>query len=236
MHALRTVRRLTSRGSDEIYKCLDSIRSRRHPNAIFLWLPKTAGTSVYEMLRPCGFVKLKSVRDVRLFFASKGRVTFGHMSLAALIEQRVVDRSFVADAFKFTVVRDPYARAVSCYNHLGKRGYFEQWLRKPTFTEFLEIIGSGFIERVGARNNAGLAFCNPQNEWLRGVEIDRVFKVETLADEVPVLRELFECPELELGHANRSSGIRLDDLTARDRQMVEEIYRDDFERFGYPRR
>jgi hypothetical protein len=213
---------------------VESARSRRHPNALFIWIPKTGGTSTFAMLRQCGFVKLKSVRDVERYFAARGRVTFGHMSVPALMDRGLVDQDFVASAFKFAVVRHPYSRAVSCFNHLNKRRYFAGWVRAPSFGEFLTMIHSGFLERIGAHNNVGMAFCNPQADWLRGLDLDLVLKLESLHSEIAALSEALGCDALTLGHANRSVGMTVDDLNSSDRLLIQEIYREDFERFGYP--
>lgn len=229
----RAISKVVRRGSDELKKYSASVQSRSLSNGLFIWIPKTAGTSVFEMLRTCGFVKLKSVEDARRYFSGRGRVTFGHMSMSDLLDQGVVGRDFIDSAFVFTVVRNPYARAVSCFNHLNKRGYFSEWKRIPDFTEFLKIIQSGFFERVGPRNNRGLAFCNPQSEWLKGVRVDRIFKLESLSEDLDGLREAFRCPGLELGHFNRSGGLDVQSISPKDRALIEEIYQEDFERFGY---
>ena len=95
----------------------------RYPNSLFIKIPKNAGTSVYQMLRAHGLVKLKTTRAVRLWFRNTGRICFDHMSIGSLMEAGLVDRDFVASSFKFVIVRDPYERALSLYRYLSGYSY-----------------------------------------------------------------------------------------------------------------
>lgn len=234
MRALRIAKRFISRLGDELSLYRKARRAAKHPNAVFIWIPKTAGTSLYSMLSESGFVKLKMEREVKLLFHNRGRVTFGHMSIQRLLDADLISQEFVNSAFKFCVVRNPYARAVSLYNYLTKVGVFPNWKRVPTFLEFVEIIGSGFVDKVGCYNAKGLSQCNPQADWIDGIPVDMVLKVETLSSSVPRLRKIFGCASLNLEHSNRSEGIDVNDLSLQEIQAVEAVYRRDFEQFSYP--
>jgi hypothetical protein len=208
--------------------------SARYPNSLFIKVPKNAGTSVHHALRPYGLVKLKTVRAVRLCFSNAGRVSFDHMSVGGLIALGVVKREFVDSAFKFTLCRDPYDRAVSLYRYLSDYSYLN-WHKWPTFTEFLRLIAAGHYERIGPYNDRGLSQANPQVEWLRDVRPDKIYKVENLDE---FIRDISKRWGIKLGsmpHLNRSPGHGIE-LRREDKALIEQIYAEDFERFGYAKR
>src|SRR5690606_13707863 len=87
---------------------------------VFVWVPKTAGTSLWELLADNGGQKYTDPHEARWSFPGRGLVTFGHADLAALVAEGVVDAGFVAGAHRFAVVRDPFDRAISLYEYLRR--------------------------------------------------------------------------------------------------------------------
>lgn len=206
-----------------------------HEASIFIWIPKNAGTSVYAMLRQNGLVKMKSPRAVRLYFGNGGRVTFGHISIASLIDHGLISREFVSRAFKFAFARDPYARAVSLFTYLSGP-VLMNWREPPSFREFLQILADGHYDRVGLYNSRGLSHCNPQVEWLRDAWPDKVYKVEELSEFVADIRDRWGISQRDIPHLNRSNGNREVELTREEKALIEQIYAEDFEAFAYARR
>ena len=211
-------------------------RSARYDNSIFIWIPKNAGTSVYEMLRPHGLVKLKTPRSVRLSFRDSGRVTFGHMGIGSLVQAGIVSRAFVDSAFKFALVRDPYARAESLHRYLLQIATLKNWHRMPAFGDFLRLLADGFYDRVGPYNERGLSQCNPQVEWLRDARPDKIYRVETLGELIADIGDRWGIPQLEAPHLNRSAAREVTKLSREEKALIEQIYAEDFETFGYETR
>jgi hypothetical protein len=67
-------------------------RDKSNPPAIFIWIPKSAGTSV-AALEQRGAQTLVSVEAIKKFFRDRGVVTFGHIYLPALIQAGLVSES-----------------------------------------------------------------------------------------------------------------------------------------------
>lgn len=211
-------------------------QAARYDNSIFIWIPKNAGTSVHEMLRNWGLVKLTTTRSVRLCFRNSGRVTFGHMAIQSLVDLGMVSPEFIERAFKFALVRDPYARAVSLYRFLSHVNILQNWHEQPSFRQFLELIARGYYDRIGPYNYKGLSQCNPQITWLRDVWPDKIYRVEDIDQFVADLCERWDVPRMSIPHLNKSKNRKDVQLTRSEKSLIEHIYAEDFETFGYPMR
>jgi hypothetical protein len=81
--------------------------SRKCKNAVFLWIPKNAGTSIYSVLVQYGCIKFKDIKSAKYAFPQKGFVTFGHMSYEQLVDKDIVSTYFNNSSYKFCFVRNP---------------------------------------------------------------------------------------------------------------------------------
>jgi len=213
-------------------------RARRRaadlPDALFVWVPKTAGTSLWELLARAGGLKCVDPLSVRYEFPDRGLVTFGHAHYPSLVDQGALNPAFVDRAFRFAVVRHPVDRTISLYEYLRKIGRLPVGI---SFRRFVEVIGDGGVEPVGAHHGDGLSTCNPQAAWLvddAGVlRVDEVFRFECLADAVDQLRTRFPIAGALPHHNTTDRRPRADYLTPPILRMIEAAYRDDFTRFGY---
>ena len=91
---------------------------RQFPNAkdaVFIWIPKNGGTSMYRTLKPLGMQYLTHETQIKHYFSNKGMVSFGPLNYSYLVESGLVSQSFHQSAFKFAISRNPYDRAVSSY-------------------------------------------------------------------------------------------------------------------------
>ena len=91
----------------------DTVGALRNQDAVFLWIPKTAGATLYKALDIHICTKLLELPWAKLRFRNRGLVTFGHMEYAQLVKAGVVGSHFDEGAFKFCFSRNPYSRAVS---------------------------------------------------------------------------------------------------------------------------
>jgi hypothetical protein len=80
---------------------------------IFCWIPKCAGTSIYNTLKEK--VGMKLYLDNYREFDNQGPVTFGHLSLKHLLREGIISKEFYQKRYVFTVVRNPYSRFVSLW-------------------------------------------------------------------------------------------------------------------------
>ena len=209
----------------------DTVGGFRNGNAVFLWIPKTAGATLYSVLDRHICTKLLHLTEARIRFRNKGLVTFGHMDYAQLVENGVVGAGFDNTAFKFCFSRNPYSRAVSLYCFSRKRQWIDQ---KISFLDFCQMIERG-VDDIGLFNVQGLSLSNPQTRWLRGVVPDFVGRVENFDED---LRRVFEALRLSVPEKirakNRTSHSPYRDYyCVESARIVSKVYADDFERFDY---
>ena len=200
------------------------------PNAVFLWIPKSAGTTVYETMGSPPLLKTEHL--VRYRFVNAGLVTFGHMDYAALVQKGLVSPEFDQSAFKFAFARNPYDRIVSLYFYSQR---VDRLSKDISFLDFCRQLLKEPCEPVGLYNSIGLSQCNPQSRWLEGIDVDYVGRVESIdEDMLTVMRELgfgatAEVPKL---NATQHRSYR-DYFCDETRQIVEHLYDEDFRQFGY---
>ena len=149
-------------------------------NILFVWIPKTAGSSVFSFLeKEFGANKLKNVGDAGTF-KNEGCVTFGHMSYINLLAAGLVNMNFHKKSFKFAITRCPYDRAISLFNFSIQSNFIDSDI---TFEEFLEQVHTK-RPPVGLYNVYGLSITNPQVDWVIGYKngffVDKLFRVSEL--------------------------------------------------------
>jgi hypothetical protein len=194
---------------------------------LFIWVPKCAGTSIFSVLEQYGCLKLKTMGQARQF-QNEGSVTFGHMSLEAVVERGVVTQEYLDRAFKFGFVRNPWSRMVSLWSYLTKAGIPRKGVE---FEEFLEMVAAG-VPPVGPYNRQGLSQTRTMSEWLQEGSVDFIGQVERQEDFEALGRHLGieGCfPVLNTsGHGEYRQY-----YTPETQKIVAELYSDDIQRFKY---
>jgi len=215
-------------------KLMNGMRQIGNRDAVFIWIPKNAGTSIYKTLKTSHCIKTKSTWDVKRRFSGKGLVTFGHMSYRQLLKNQYISEEFHRRSFKFCFVRNPLTRTVSLYNYLLKRKMIPE---QTTFAQFCKLLQKVSIEKVGLWHVNGLSMCNPQSSWIRDVEIDFIGRVESIGDDFEKIRNhLGLSTNVNLRRENESTGnkTKLDDILDQESyEIVLDFYKEDFERFKY---
>jgi hypothetical protein len=203
---------------------------------IFIWIPKVAGTSISEALsvfrhyRTIGDLSLRSFNGNR-----DGVVSFGHVDIMALRQEKIVSAGFYKSAFKFCFVRNPYDRAISLFHWFRRNPGFTSVGSGSTFRQFCNLLDARRINPIGLYNVDGLSQANPQACWVpRG--IDFIGRFENLEEDF-----LHVCKQLGLGPVRlswkkRQPGdySRMDFY--RDKtciRSVRQFYRADFKKFNY---
>jgi hypothetical protein len=213
-------------------------RNAHNPDAIFLWVPKTAGTSLFSVLKDHNAQELTNVADVQRYLKNRGTVTFGHLGLNQLLHAQLVSPDFVRRAWKFAFVRNPYDRAVSLFEYL--RGTTKDLPEKTTFEIFCQYLAAGAYREVGLYNHEGLNQLNPQAAWLHddtnGLWPDFLGRFEQFDTDVRVVwdRLGLRSQGSEKAKVNASSRREISDYYGQEQiEIVRHVYRADFELFGY---
>jgi len=113
---------------------------------LFVWIPKTAGSSLAAWLNPAGMPELgvlsELLHDPNRYseLAQYPVTTFGHIDVDSLIERGDLTSAQLADCWAFAVVRNPFSRVVSLHRYLITLG----WLAPETdLVQFLREVAGG---------------------------------------------------------------------------------------------
>tara|TARA_Y100000310_G_scaffold321995_1_gene380450 strand:- start:179 stop:727 length:549 start_codon:yes stop_codon:yes gene_type:complete len=126
----------------------------------------------------------------------------------------------------FTVVRNPYTRAISIWRHFifGSLAYRYKYKAKD-----LENFGT-FLKWLATRKNHLNRIAWTMTKHLADVPLDRIIRLENVEAGFKNLPFYNGDPKV-FPVLNKSAGTI--ELTPTTRQLIYEIYAEDFERFGY---
>ena len=161
----------------------------------------------------------------------------------------------------FTFVRNPYARMVSIFHHVGQDAEerMKERLRGGTTEKYgvkkieldavpietdiriLSVYRKGFDNWVHqvedqAFSNSLVSLLNQkesQMRWLNGVIPDIVIKIEEVNEKFHVLQDMLKC-SVPFPHVNTSNHADYREYyNASSKQIVADLFKDDFDAFGY---
>lgn len=185
------------------------IAGKEYDKPLFVHIPKTAGTSILNVLKDKGLDPWdrRSVEYPR-----------GHLPLVILKQQNIVSES----VFSFAVVRNPYTRTYSCFHQFNKTNK-----TNISFSEYLKNIQRNNISRITPLLHL------PQYLYVINehgvVSTDKIYRFEDLSE----LKNDFN---LELGFDNPGKYVielYNKDYTDEAIDLVQKIYKSDFDRFEY---
>lgn len=203
-------------------------RARGRMNAVFVWIPKTAGTSLHAALNA---PKLKSLALIRYRFPGNGVVTFSHMDYAKLVVEGYVSREFDETSHKSTFVRNPYDRAVSLFLFLKRNRTLGAG---ETFLGFCRRLSEHGCEPIGLYNVKGFSQCNPQVRWLENIKVDFIGRFESLEEDCDVIFRNLNLKSTPLPKLRVSKRLGIEQYyCAESKAIVEKFYKEDFETLGY---
>lgn len=201
---------------------------RGRPTAVFIWIPKTAGSSLQKTL---GMPLMASRRAVRHRFPGNGIVTFGHQDYAELVSSAAVDAAFDRVAFKFCFVRNPYDRAVSLFCYLQRIGLVSP---AASFLEVCRRLVRDGVEPIGTFNARGWSQFNPQQKWMERLSLDFVGRFESLDADLDRLFRALGLPGRALPKLNQSSRRPYAHyFCAESKALIEHFYAEDFQQLEY---
>lgn len=207
---------------------------------IFVHVPKAAGSTVTQTLS-----RYSQYCDLEIGGTSLGealqpymRQRFGlHKHASAQQIRSVVGHAVFASYFSFAFVRNPFDRLQSVFHFLRGWENCPEALRQTLddFEGFADFLDSElWISRAGPDN-----IFLPQTTWLTTPDgnllVNLVGRVETIEQDLAgILSRLVGNGSFSIGRANRSEAYeRHGDWSARQRDMVVDFYRSDFDHFGY---
>ena len=193
---------------------------------IFVHIPRCGGTSIENLLFP-----RRTEDNLWMGFVDPyhNRWQTGGLQhlMAWQIREEVGEAMFNA-CYRFAIVRNPYARAVSQYVYT--------MTQREDLREFAGIApGAGFREYLKAIQRVAHVQWTPAHEfvyWDGELLVDDVFKLEEISGIKPLLVEYGLPPEIPQHNRSTHRPWReyYDDET---RGIVREMYAEDFRRFGY---
>jgi hypothetical protein len=235
---------------------LDRVTVLPERDVIFLPVEKNANSKTKRILA--------EVRGVRNPFSRKDRTKFRTCASAHEIPIQEFYRILHSpNRLVFAIVRDPYERVYSAWvnKFRGKPLVQSPPFQKPTteINTYLRLRGT-IDPSLPAGADAQLSFDQfltyvegiidgwtdphivPQSRFLKVpfAPIDRLIRLESYIEGMqPVMQHLKAPPELSarLGEKINATGLGKNDyvITPGQRAIIERLYRDDFEAFGYRR-
>ena len=138
------------------------------------------------------------------------------------------------EAYKFTVIRNPWDKVVSHYKHNIKMNVTNMAKKKIEFKDWVACT-YGKPKNKFYYNRAQMFF--PQVEWLKNnegkIDIDKIIRFENLNEGT---NEVFKTLEIEhkLPHLNRTYRTNYHDFYDDEtKQIVTDWFHEDIKEFGY---
>ena len=215
---------------------------------IFIHIPKCAGTSVESALghfdghsgrggqdhRSMRMIEKPSLSIYTLFSKEnikeylKGVAYQNHIKTPNPKNKTVVTKKQYNEYFKFTIVRNPWARAFSWYKNVMRDEIHQKNLKITS-----EITLNHFL-----KCHAGKGMIRPQTYWLKNyrgdINFDYIGRFETLPATFKAIKQHLNLSQISFPHKIR--GDSEDYKTQYDQESIElirDVYREEIELFGY---
>lgn len=205
--------------------------SHKH-KCIFIHIPKTAGTSVEDVIWPLNEERTESNLWMGFINTYGNKYQSGGLQhLKALQIEEEVGAKIFNDYYKFSIVRNPWDRCVSQFEYIKqKRKDLRNYLGLNRFTSFKKYLT--LIEK------------KEHVQWMRQVDflysdhgkclVDKIIKYEHLNEEFAMVLDSIGIDNQDLPHKNKSYRKHLskyyDDETI---AMVRDLYNPDIQAFNY---
>lgn len=193
-----------------------SLQPFNQTQTLFVHIPKAAGISVNQALYGCYGGGHKTIFEYRLYYSKR--------ELKSL--------------YKFSIVRNPWARLVSAYHFLLEGGLNEQdkeWSKEnlTKYSSFDEFV----VDWINDKNIYSFNHFVPQVDYLFHNSrsfVDDIFKLEELNINWHLIEKKFG-RDIKLPHLNSnsiSSNYR-EYYTEKSKEIVSKVYKADINKFGY---
>ena len=194
--------------------------------AIFVHIPKTAGTSIYDLLEI-------PMQPNALYSPAKHLPSLQHLTPTQL-RQRIP--KLMSNYYKFTVVRNPYDRAVSDFRFLKSK--LPKRYDISTFKKYL-LLARRIVRTNAYLENVFFDHFRPQTHYFQNIKYNKVVKFENLENDLEGVKRDLKCNRNLIwrlrtskvhGPLNYRTYYNNDNEL---RKIVENIYGDDLKRFNY---
>lgn len=211
--------------------------SHKH-RCIFIHIPKTGGASIEHIIWPSK--KDKTELNLWMGFTSKysNKYQTGGLQhlLASQVKKEVGDNTF-DNYFKFTIVRNPWDKAISQYTYMKKREDLRSFIgmkKDDCFKKYLSLISTK--NHVQWENQSKFILDMNQN-----IMVDYIGRFETFEHDVYEILHKIKMRSNILGikiikipHRNKSDRSHYREYYDRESQeIVNYLYKQDIELFDY---
>jgi hypothetical protein len=206
-------------------------------NCLFYWIPKTGGTSIFEGFKrrfPSEVGMFKTVPAFDTFDAELPFVTFCHLSVDMVVQHGCVDQSWVDQRFRFTFVRNSWARLVSLYNNIMAEPEHEFYDRLPTFESLIDPLETTAGPGPSLANTGNLVGTSSQLSWFPADNLHWIGRTDDYAKSYSELCQLLDVAPVEVPHLNKHKHKPYRDYyTPRTRAIVAKRYEEEIDRFKF---
>lgn len=200
---------------------------------IFVHIPKTGGTSIEDIIWPITPEGGRSEKDLWWGYIDEYHNKYQTGGLQHLLARHIrieVGEDVFSRYFKFTIVRNPWDKAVSQFLHTRRLKKFRQFIgmkKRNGFKRYLELI----------RLKPHVQW-EPQKKFLYADTgeclVDYIGRYEAFEDSVQHILAQIGCGETNIPYAKRSRRDPYQEYYDEEsREMVAEMYADDIAAFGY---
>jgi hypothetical protein len=202
---------------------------------VFIHIPKTAGTSLREVLNRHaagpGLANFLSRRITRMSPALGRRMFYRWRTFEPHLRysevQDLLPAAELAACFKFCFVRNPYERLVSFFRHIETHSNHPYHRRIACWGGFPDLVDH--LAEVAEPSQRAFVLDRDGRPAM-----DFVGRFERIGEDFAVIADRLGI-EARLPHRNANPGVRWRDFYTEDiRREVRRFYAEDFEAFGYP--
>ncbi|MEL7035840.1 MAG: sulfotransferase family 2 domain-containing protein [Cyanobacteria bacterium J06592_8] len=205
---------------------------------IFVHIPKTGGTSIEDLVWPKSEDRIESnlCRGFVKPYCNKYQTGGLQHLLGRQIKQEVGENIFNS-FFKFTIIRNPWEKAISQFSYMKKRQDLRDWIgmsEDDCFKKYLSLI----------QKKAHVQW-EPQYKFVfdeQGKQIvDFVGRLENfendaykILDKIGMRTKILGIRVKKIPHNNKSNRLHYTEYyDAESKEIIEDLYRQDIEVFNY---